>query len=71
MAFMTNPHADDPDFQFLAIDPKMMLDEQAKPFDAKTSCWIPDAKEGYLSASIIATKGDDITVHTEKQEVGS
>jgi myosin heavy chain 6/7 len=68
MAFINNPHEDDPDFQFLAIDKKMMLEEQAKPFDAKTSCWIPDAKEGFLSCTITATKGDDVTVHTEKLE---
>ena len=56
--------------KYLEVTKAERIQLQAKPFDAKTSCWIPDAKEGYLSASIIATKGDDITVHTEKQEVG-
>lgn len=67
-SFMVNPFEGDPDFQYLFPDRKLMLDEQAKPFDAKTSCWIPDAKEGYMAASITATKGDDVTVHTEKKE---
>lgn len=69
MAFINNPFEGDPDFQYLAIDKKMMLDEQAKPFDAKTSCWIPDHKEGFLACTITATKGEEVTVHTEKSEV--
>lgn len=68
---MNNPFEGDPDFQYLFPDKKLMMDEQAKPFDAKASCWIPDAKEGYLAATITATKGDDVTVHTEKSEVSS
>jgi len=68
MSFINNPFEGDTDFQYLFPDKKLMLDEVAKPFDAKTSCWIPDHKEGYLSAQITATKGDDVTVHTEKLE---
>jgi len=68
MAFHQNPFEGDPDFQFLFPDKKLFLDEAAKPFDAKASCWIPDSKEGYLAAAIVSTKGDDITVHTEKKE---
>ena len=68
MSGFVNPFADDPDFQYLALDRKKML-EEAKPYDAKTSCWIPDHKEGYMSANITATKGDDVTVLTDKGEV--
>jgi len=64
-----NPHENDPDFKFLAIDPKLMLEEAAKHFDAKTSTWVPDHKEGYVKATITATKGDDVTVNTETNEV--
>jgi len=67
-AFGTNPFEGDPDFQYLFPDKKLMLDEQAKPFDAKTSCWIPDHKEGFLSAQIISTKGEEVTVHTSNNE---
>lgn len=65
----TNPFANDPDFQYLAVDRKKLMEEQTQPFDAKTSCWIPDHKEGYLKATITATKGDEVTVLTEKNEV--
>ena len=68
MAF-GNPFKDDPDFQYLAVDRKKLLEEQTQPFDAKTSCWIPDHKEGYLKATITATKGDEVSVTTEKLEV--
>jgi len=60
---------DDPDFQYLAPDRKKLIEEQSQPFDGKKNCWIPDHKEGYLKAEIISTKGDDITVLTEKLEV--
>lgn len=58
----------DPAYPFLALDKKKLL-EEAPPYDAKTSCWIPDEKQGYIRANITATKGDDITVKTEKNEV--
>jgi len=65
---MQNPFADDPDFQYLALDRKKMLEEQP-PYDAKTTCWIPDHKLGYIRSNITATKGDDVTVLTENHEV--
>jgi myosin heavy chain 6/7 len=58
----------DPAYPFLALDKKKLL-EEAPPYDAKTSCWIPDEKQGYIRANIVATKGDDVTVKTEKNEV--
>jgi len=63
-----NPFEGDPDFQYLFPATKLMMEETTKPFDAKTSCWIPDHKEGFLKANITATKGDDVTVTTENNE---
>ncbi|KAK2147989.1 hypothetical protein LSH36_523g01059 [Paralvinella palmiformis] len=50
---------DDPDFQYLMISKKKLLEEQNQPFDGKKNCWIADAKEGYLKAEIKSTKGDE------------
>ena len=61
---------DDPDYQYLAPDKKKLSEEQNQPFDGKKNCWIPDKKEGFIKAEIISTKGDDVTVLTEKNEVG-
>jgi myosin heavy chain 6/7 len=61
----SSPFANDPDFHYLALDRKKML-EEAPPYDAKTSCWIVDHKEGYLKANIKSTKGDEVTVLTEQ-----
>ncbi|XP_061197039.1 myosin heavy chain, striated muscle-like isoform X3 [Saccostrea echinata] len=59
----------DPDFQYLAVDRKKMLQEQNQPFDGKKMCWVPDEKEGFVGAEIQSSKGDEITVKTiEKQE---
>ena len=62
---------DDPDYQYLAPNKKKLQEEHMQPFDGKKNCWIPDQKEGYLKAEIISTKGDDVTVLTEKMEVRS
>lgn len=60
----------DPDFQYLAVDRKKLLQEQTQPFDGKKMCWVPDEKEGFVGAEIQSSKGDEITVKTiEKQEV--
>lgn len=59
---------DDPDFKYLGVDRKALLAEQ-KPFDGKKNCWCPDQKEGFLRAEIESTKGDMVTVRTEKMEV--
>jgi myosin heavy subunit len=62
-----NPFADDPDFQYLALDRKKLL-EEAPPYDPKTSCWIPDHKLGFIRSNIKTTKGDEVTVETESHE---
>ena len=59
----SNPFEGDPDFQYLALDRKKMLEEMP-PYDAKTSCWVPDQREGFIRANIQTTKGDDVTVLT-------
>ncbi len=51
--------ADDPDFQFLAVDRRKLVTE-APPFDGKKNVFIPDEKNGYVRAEIIGTKGDDV-----------
>lgn len=66
---MISPLESDPDFQFLVITAQKKLENQTQPFDAKTSCWIPDHKEGYIKGTITATKGDDVTVTTINNEV--
>jgi len=66
---MSSISPDDPDYQYLAPPKKKLLEEQSQPFDGKKNCWIPDQKEGYVKAEIISTKGDDVTVLTEKMEV--
>jgi hypothetical protein len=47
--------ANDPDFQYLAVDRVKLLKEQTKEFDGKKMCWIPDHKEGFLKAEIQST----------------
>jgi len=68
MSDFSNPFAGDADFQYLALDRKKML-EEAPPYDAKTSCWVPDQKLGYIRSNIQSTKGDDVVVLTEAGEV--
>ena len=59
---------DDPDFEFLGVNKKKLLAEQ-KPFDGKKDCWCPDTKLGFVRCEIESTKGDIVTVCTEKGQV--
>lgn len=43
--------------------------EQAKPYNSKTACWVPDKEEGYLAADIKETKGDLVVATTVKGDV--
>ena len=60
---------DDPVLGYLAIDRKMALDDQKRPYDGKKACFVPDKKEGFLTAEIVSSKGDEITVQTDSGEV--
>ena len=65
---MSGIAVDDPDFIYLGVDKKKVLQE-APPYDGKKNCWIPDEKKGYLAAEIESTKGDVVTVRTETRDV--
>ena len=54
---------------YLAIDRKQQLEDQSKPYDGKKACFVPDTKEGFVTADIVGTKGDEITVQTGAGEV--
>ena len=59
---------DDPDFEYLAIDKRKLIAEAAG-LEGKKMCLIPDEKEGYVSAEIKSTKGDDVVVMNESSQV--
>jgi len=53
----------DPDpTEFLYVSLEMKRADQAKPYDGKKACWVPDEKEGFLQGEIQGTKGDLVTV---------
>lgn len=57
------PNQEDEDptpYLFVSLEQKRI--DQAKPYDSKKACWIPDDKEGYLLGDIKATKGDIVSV---------
>ncbi|XP_053388294.1 myosin heavy chain, striated muscle-like isoform X5 [Mercenaria mercenaria] len=62
---MATDWSQDPEFQYLAVDHKKVMKE-AKPFDGKKACWVPDEKEGFSRAEIQSTKGEEVTVKLEK-----
>ncbi|ELU16992.1 hypothetical protein CAPTEDRAFT_118513 [Capitella teleta] len=64
---MSGISPDDPDFQYLCVDKKKLLAE-AQPFDSKKNVWVTCAKDGFVKAEIQSTKGDEVTVLTEKME---
>jgi len=56
----TGPDPDPSEWLFISME--MKLADQAKPYDAKKSCWVPDPKEGFLLGMIQETKGELISV---------
>ncbi|CAL4070936.1 unnamed protein product [Meganyctiphanes norvegica] len=53
----------DPDpAPWLFVTREMKVKDLAKPYDAKTDCWVPHPEEGYAIGKIKGTKGDFVTV---------
>ena len=55
--------------KYLALPTEERIKLQAQPFDGKKQCWAPNAKESFVAAEITATKGEEVTVKTDKGEV--
>ena len=55
--------------RYLQVSKEEKIKTQARPFDGKKNCWIPDQKEGFITAEIQSTKGEEITVKNSKGEV--
>lgn len=47
---------------YLRKPEKERIEAQSKPFDAKTACYVADAKELYLKGTIKSRDGDKVTV---------
>lgn len=57
--------------RYLQVSKEERIKTQARPFDGKKNCWIPDHKEGFVAAEIQSTKGEEITVKNAKGEVNT
>ncbi|XP_071512368.1 myosin heavy chain, muscle-like [Panulirus ornatus] len=57
----TGPDPDPSEWLFISMEMKMQ--DATKPYDPKKSCWVPDAKDGFLEGEIQGTKGDLVTVY--------
>lgn len=49
-------------WQFLKPTEKMLIEQSNIPFDAKTQCWVPDEKDGFIAGEKVGTEGEKITV---------
>lgn len=54
---------------FLRKPEKERVEAQNRPFDARTACFVPDAKELYIKGVIQQREGGQVTVKTEAGEV--
>uniref|UniRef100_A0AC35UIR9 Myosin motor domain-containing protein n=1 Tax=Rhabditophanes sp. KR3021 TaxID=114890 RepID=A0AC35UIR9_9BILA len=57
---------EDPGWQFLRQSQEQILANNTKKFDSKKNVWITDKDEGFIAAEIKSTKGETVTVVTEK-----
>ena len=53
----------------LSLPAEERIKLQSQPFDGKKQCWAPEPKESFVPAEIQSTKGEEVTVKTEKGEV--
>uniref|UniRef100_A0A8C5I296 Myosin-7 n=1 Tax=Gouania willdenowi TaxID=441366 RepID=A0A8C5I296_GOUWI len=51
---------------YLRKSDKERLEAQTRPFDMKKECFVPDADEEFVRASITSREGDKVTAQTEK-----
>lgn len=54
---------------FLRKPEKERVEAQNRPFDARTACFVPDAKELYIKGVIQSREGGQCIVKTEADEV--
>ncbi|CAJ0583983.1 unnamed protein product, partial [Mesorhabditis spiculigera] len=59
-------HENDPGWQYLRRSREQILEDQAKPYDSKKNCWIPDEEEGYVEGIILKTDGDNVRVEISR-----
>ena len=55
--------------KYIALSSEEKIKLLAMPYDGKTACWAPDAKESFIPAEIVSTKGEEVVVKTPKGEV--
>lgn len=54
---------------FLRKPERERIEAQNRSFDARTACFVPDAKELYIRGVIQSKEGGHVTVKTEADEV--
>ncbi|OXA39110.1 Myosin heavy chain, muscle [Folsomia candida] len=54
--------------EFLFISMEMRMKDESVPYDAKTSCWVPDPADCYTRGDIRSTEGDFVMVWTGSEE---
>ncbi|KAK3852426.1 hypothetical protein Pcinc_040988 [Petrolisthes cinctipes] len=57
----TGPDPDPSEYLYISMEMKMA--DATKPYDSKKSCWVADAKDGFVEGEIQGTKGDLVTVY--------
>lgn len=55
---------------YLRKPEKERLEAQNRPFDARTACFVPDAKELYVKSVVQSREGGQVIVKTQSDEVG-
>lgn len=55
---------------YLRKPEKERLEAQNRPFDARTACFVPDAKELYVKGIVQSREGGQVIVKTQADEVG-
>lgn len=54
---------------FLRKPERERVEAQNRPFDARTACFVPDAKDLYIKGVVQSRDGGQVTVKTQADEV--
>ena len=55
--------------KYLSLPTEERIKLQSQAFDGKKQCWAPDPKESFIGAEITGTKGEEVTVKTDRGDV--
>uniref|UniRef100_A0A915I615 Myosin N-terminal SH3-like domain-containing protein n=1 Tax=Romanomermis culicivorax TaxID=13658 RepID=A0A915I615_ROMCU len=56
----------DEGWPFLKVSEEQAIRDSTRPYDSKKNVWVPDPEDGFVTAEVRGSKGDLVSVVTDK-----